>query len=47
MISAKHLSCRLRISQINYVGKESISTGLDKLEGSTRSELKLQLTARF
>lgn len=44
---SKSLSCRLRISQINYVGKESISTGLDKLEGSTRSEVKLQLTARF
>jgi hypothetical protein len=43
----RNLSCRLRISQINYVGKESISTGFDKLEGSTRSEVKLQLTARF
>jgi hypothetical protein len=41
------LSCRLRISQINYVGSETISTGLDKLEGSTRSDVKLQLTARF
>ncbi len=44
---SRNLSCRLRVSQINYVGKESISTGLDKLEGSTRSEVKLQLTARF
>lgn len=44
---SKSLSCRLRISQINYLGKESISTGLDKLQGSTRTELKLQLTARF
>jgi hypothetical protein len=44
---SKVLTCRLRLSQINYVGKESISTGLDKLEGSTRSELKIQLTARF
>jgi hypothetical protein len=43
----RNLTCRLRISQINYVGKESISTGLDKLEGSTRTEVKLQLTARF
>jgi hypothetical protein len=41
------LSLRFRISQINYVGKESISSGLDKLNGSTRSEFKLQLTARF
>jgi hypothetical protein len=44
---SRNLSCRFRVSQINYVGKESISTGLDKLEGSTRSEVKLQLTARF
>jgi hypothetical protein len=43
----RNLTCRLRISQINYVGKESISTGLDKLEGSTRTEVKLQFTARF
>jgi hypothetical protein len=43
----RNLSCRLRVSQINYVGKESVSSGLDKLEGSTRSEVKLQLTARF
>jgi hypothetical protein len=44
---SRNLSCRLRISQINYSDKESISTGLDKLQGSTRTELKLQLTARF
>jgi hypothetical protein len=44
---SRNLSCRLRVSQINYVGKESISSGLDKLEGSTRTEVKLQLTARF
>jgi hypothetical protein len=44
---SRALSFRLRVSQINYMGKESISSGLDKLEGSTRSEIKLQLTARF
>jgi hypothetical protein len=44
---SRNLSCRLRVSQINYMGRESISTGLDKLQGSTRSEVKLQLIARF
>jgi hypothetical protein len=43
----RNLSCRLRISQINYAGKESISSGPNKLEGSARSEIKLQITARF
>ncbi len=44
---SRNLSCRFRISQINYSGKESISSGLDKLQGSARTEVKLQLAARF
>ncbi len=43
----RYLSLRFRISQINYAGKESISTGLDELQGSARTELKLQLAAHF
>jgi hypothetical protein len=41
------LSCRFRLSQINYSGKDFIGSSLDMLEGSTRTEIKLQLAARF
>jgi hypothetical protein len=41
------ISCRLRISQSNYIDKASVGTGLDKINSSTRSEIKLQLSARF
>ena len=43
----KFLSCRLRLSQSNYLDKESVGSGWDKVNASTRSEIKLMLTARF
>ena len=43
----KFLSCRLRFSQSNYLDKDSVGSGWDKVNASTRSEIKLMLTARF
>jgi len=43
----KSLSCRLRLSQSNYLDKDSVGSGWDKIDASTRSEIKLMLTARF
>ena len=41
------LSFRLRFSQSNYFDKSEVGTGLDMIAASTRSEIKLQLSARF
>jgi hypothetical protein len=41
------LSCRLRFSQSNYLDKEFVGSGWDKIYASTRSEFKLMVTARF
>ncbi len=43
----KSLSCRLRLSQSNYLDKDFVGSGWDKIDASTRSEIKLLLTARF
>lgn len=41
------LSCRIRFSQTYYADKTSVGTGLDMINAPTRSEFKLQLSARF
>jgi hypothetical protein len=41
------LSCRLRLSQSNYLDKSFVGSGLDKINSSMRTEIKLQLSAKF
>ncbi len=43
----KFVSCRLRISQSNFLDKNAVGSGWDEIEGSTRTEVKLQVTARL
>jgi hypothetical protein len=41
------MSCRIRIAQTNFYNKTSIGSGPDEIKGRTRSDIKLQLIARF
>jgi len=38
---------RLKYSQTNYLDRETIGSGLDLIEGSTKSELRFQLQIKF
>lgn len=40
-------SCRLRFAQSNFYNKAAIGSGPDEIKGHARSEIKLQLIARF
>lgn len=41
------LSCRLRLSQTGYFHQDTIGSGYDEIYSNTRSEIKVQLTARL
>ncbi|MGH1339515.1 MAG: ComEA family DNA-binding protein [Aureispira sp.] len=43
----KHLSLWLRFSQTYFADRTSISSGIAEIEGRTRSEVKVQLRAKF
>jgi hypothetical protein len=41
------LSLRVRLSRIEYADMDSISSGADEIDGPGKTELKIQLSARF
>jgi hypothetical protein len=44
---AKNFGCYLRLAQTVYTDKTLIGSGLDEIEGNTRTDLKLQLSYLF
>ncbi len=43
----KQVACWIRFAQTRYRGQESIGTGVDRIEGDTKTDLKAQVVVRF